>query len=156
MTALRTLQRQIHIACRDLGLDNETRRDIQVMVTGKPSMKDMDMADLMNVVQHLKDRGWQRGFQRKAKGTYFKPAPRADLRKVHVLWRLLGEADALTDPTRDGLNKFIRSRFEATWGSVPIDIDQMRDDKKISMVITALQDWCKRKGVPLRQNTTNG
>lgn len=153
MTA-RNLQRQIHIACRDLGLDNDTRRDIQLVVCGKASMKDMTDADLKKVVDHLKEKGWQGGVKQGVKAGskkgYFKPAPRADLRKVHVLWRLLGEADELKDPSRKGLNSFIRSRFEGPWGSVPLDVDQIRDAKKIAMVITALQSWCDDKGVKTR------
>ncbi|MGV6840002.1 MAG: gp16 family protein [Planktomarina sp.] len=149
MAGSRSLQRQIHMACRDLGVDNDTRRDMQLVVCGKASMKDMDDADLQKMVQHLKDKGWSGGAKSKgakSKG-YFKPAPRADLRKIHVLWRLLGNAGHLKDPSRKGLNAFIHTRFETTWGSVPLDVDQMRDAKKISMVITALQNWCNTKGV---------
>jgi len=31
----------IHVACRDLGLDEDTRRDLQLFVTGKDSLKAM-------------------------------------------------------------------------------------------------------------------
>lgn len=146
----RNLQRQVHVACRDLGLDNDTRRDIQLVVSGKASMKDMNAIELKQMVDHLKDRGWEGGVKGASKKGYFKPAPRADLRKVHVLWRLLGDAGELKDATRKGLNAFVRSRFEKPWGSVPLDIDQMRDAKKIGMVITALQSWCDDKGVKTR------
>jgi len=145
----RALQRQIHIACRDLGLDNDTRRDIQLAVCGKASMTEMTNADLQKMVQHLKDKGWKSGFKGSSKGR-FKRAPRADLRKIHVLWGLLGKAGCLTDPSRKGLNAFIRSRFGDTWGSVPMDVDQMQDAMKITMFITALQNWCDDKGVETR------
>jgi len=76
-------------------------------------------------------------------------APRADLRFVHVLWKLLGDAGKIKKPGRDGLNAFIRSRFENKWGAVPLDIDAMRDHDKISDVIDALKAWCHREGVEL-------
>lgn len=137
-----SLRRQIFVACRDLGLDDAARHDVQRAACGKSSMKDMDKADFNAVLSHLKQRGWQ------AKtGQKYKPASRADLRLVHVLWGLLGKAEKLHDPSRDGLNKFIRKRFESHWKSVPIDVDALRDGNKISQVITALKDWCDREGV---------
>lgn len=36
--ATRTLQRMIHVGCRQLGLDDDTRRDLQLVATGKASM----------------------------------------------------------------------------------------------------------------------
>ncbi len=81
----------------------------------------------------------------------YKPAPRGDLRLVHVLWRKLGEVGALREPGRAGLNKFIRSRFGGTWKSVPIDVDTPRDHRRISQIINALKDWCAREGVELKR-----
>ena len=154
MTA-RSLQQQIHIACRELGLDADARHDIQIAACGKASMRDMAEADLQLVVNHLKDRGWKGGFKQGAKRPrnkgHHKAAPRGDLRLVHVLWRKLGEAGALREPGRAGLNKFIRSRFEGTWKSVPIDVDTLRDHRHISQIINALKDWCAREGVELKR-----
>jgi len=148
MTA-RKLQQQIHVACRQLGLDPDARRVIQLAACGKASMKDMTEADLVLVIDHLKEHGWTPGFKRGVKRS-FKPAPRGDLRLVHVLWRELGKAGALREPGRIGLNKFIRHRFEGTWQSVPIDVDALRDHRQISQVINALKDWCRREGVRLK------
>lgn len=105
----------------------------------------MTEADLRKVVAALKDRGFSTRFN----GGKNRPAlaPRADLRFVHVLWKLLGEAGALKKPGRDGLNAFIRSRFEGKWQSVPIDIDALRDAGQINDVTRALKDMCRRAGV---------
>ena len=138
----------VHVACRDLGISAEDRQDIQRRLTGKASLKDMTQAELTLVVDHMKDRGFKPttngGGRRKA-------APRKDLRYVHVLWRLLGEAGALTKPGRDGLNAFVRSRFEGKWKSVPIDIDSLRDPGQINDVIRALRDMCARHDVEVHQ-----
>ncbi len=143
MTA-RSLQKQIHVACRDLGLDAEARHDMQLAACGKASMRDMTEADLQLVVNHLKKRGWKAGFKQGVKKGGHKPAPRADLRLVHVLWRRLGEAGALKTPGRDGLNAFIRSRFGKNWGAVPADVDMLRDYRQIDQVVEALKAWGKR------------
>lgn len=145
----KTLQRMIHVGCKQLGLDNDTRHDLQLVATGKASMADMSEAELLKVVEALRQRGFKTGFKKAAKGRYA-PAPRADLKLVHVLWRLLGEAGALKKPGRDGLNAFLRTRFEKKWGAVPIDVDALQDAGQINDVIRALKDWCNRAGVVLK------
>lgn len=149
MTANRNLQRMIHAGCKKLGLDDDTRRDLQLVATGKSSMADMTEAELKKVVEALKQRGFKAGFKGGEKGRR-KAAPRADLRFVHVLWRLLGEAGAIREPGREGLNAFIRARFEGHWSFVPIDVDALRDPAQINDVSRALQDMCRRAKVPLK------
>lgn len=154
MTAMSSLTKMIHVGCKQLGIDDDTRRDLQLVLTGKASMSDMDEIELRAMVDGLKARGFKPfgnshfkgrkgGLPSKAKP----PAPRGDLRYVHVLWRLLGEAGAVNKPGREGLNAFVRARFEGKWAFVPIDIDALRDPAQISDVTRALKDWCKRAGV---------
>lgn len=141
------LRKTIFVACRQLGLDNDTRRDLQLVATGKESMSEMDDADLEKLLAKLKERGFEPGFKAASKGRFKKAAPRADLRYVHVLWRLLGDAGKIKKPGRAGLNAFVRSRFEGKWRSVPIDIDTLQDAGQINDVTRALKDWCKREGI---------
>lgn len=142
----RSLQKMIHVGCRELGIDSDTRRDLQLTVTGKSSMSDMSEVDLNRVIDALKDRGFKVGTPRRK----HKQAPRADLRFVHVLWKLLGDAGVLNRPDRAGLNAFARARFEGKWESVPIDIDALRDAGQINDVIRALKDMCRRNGVAIK------
>lgn len=139
MTA--ALRRTIFAACRELGLDEEARHDLQKRVTGKDSLSAMTAADLKLVVNELKAKGFR------LKGGRRPAAPRADLRFVHVLWGLLGKAGKLHQPGREGLNAFIRARFGEKWQSVPVDIDALRDHAQINAVTRALKDWCDREGV---------
>lgn len=156
MTATLNLKRMIHVGCRELGLDDDTRHDLQLVATGKASMADMTEAELRAVIDALKARGFKpygntfytsrkdgrpRGHER---------APRADLRFIHVMWTRLGQAGALKKPGRTGLNAFIRSSFESTWQSVPIDIDALRDPGQIDDVVQALKAMCRRAGVKLQ------
>lgn len=144
----RALQKMIHVGCKQLGIDADTRRDLQLVATGKSSMADMTDRELLKVVDALKQRGFKSGFKAAATGRRA-AAPRADLRLVHVLWSQLGQAGKLKVPGRAGLNAFLRARFEQKWGSVPIDIDALRDAGQINDVIRALKDWCKRGGISL-------
>jgi len=138
------LRKLIHVGCKQLGLDDDARREVQLLRTGKASMRDMTEGELRAVLDGLK----AAGFKPDAKGGYA-PASRADLRLVHVLWRKLSEAGKVRVPGRKGLNAFVRSRFEKSWGSVPLDIDALRDWQKIDAVIRALTDWCEREGIEL-------
>lgn len=136
------LRRKIFAGCRELGIDDETRHDLQIVETGKDSLSAMTADEMRRVLKALEARGF------KARGARRHPrAPRADLRYLHVLWRRLGEAGQLKRPGRDGLNAFIRARFGATWGSVPADVDMLREAALINDVIRALQDMMRRAGL---------
>ncbi|MVO18265.1 gp16 family protein [Parasedimentitalea huanghaiensis] len=140
----RTLQQKIHVGCRQLGMDADARRALQLAVTGKHSMKDMDHAELLMLIKRLNSDG----FKPSSKGPKkHKTASRPDLRLVHVLWAKLGEAGALRDPSRAGLNKFIRARFGNTWSSVPADVDMLRQWPQIDAVIQALRSWGARADI---------
>lgn len=139
--------RKIHVGCRQMGISSDDRHTLQLRVVGKESLKDMTESELALVVKELVDKGFKSGFKPGAKGRKHATAPRADLRYVHVLWRLLGDAGALKKPGREGLNAFVRARFEAHWETVPIDIDALRNAGQINDVTRALKDWCARSGV---------
>ncbi|NEX47622.1 regulatory protein GemA [Pseudotabrizicola algicola] len=145
MTA--ALIRTIHVGCRQLGLDEDTRRELQLRVVGKASLSDMTAAEQQKVLDALKAEGFKPTGGAKAKRP---AAARGDVRFCHVLWRLLSEAGALQKPGRAGLNAFLRSQFEGKWKSVPIDIDAMRDHDQINDVVQALKAMCRRAGVALK------
>ncbi|EBA16387.1 hypothetical protein RSK20926_21719 [Roseobacter sp. SK209-2-6] len=134
------LQKKIHVGCCALGIDSDARRALRLAVTGKASMTDMNTAELNLVLDRLKDDG----FKVQAKGKSRPQASRQNLRLVHVLWKKLGEAGVLEDPSRKGLNSFIRARFHKVWGHIPLDVDALRDQEKIDQVIQALKAWGQR------------
>lgn len=141
-----TTIRMIHVACRDLGLDEDTRHELQARVTGKASLSDMTERDLRLVVDELKAKGWTPAAKKTGKG-FRNFASRGDIRFCHVLWGKLVREGAVQVTGATGLNAFIRQRFETSWGAVPIDIDQMRDHKQIATVIEALKAMCHRAGI---------
>ena len=136
------------VGCRHLGLDDDTRRDLQLRIVGKASLRDMTPAEQQQVLDALKDHGFTPSGGAKAKR---KPAPRGDVRFCHVLWGKLYRAGAVDQAGAKGLNAFVRVRFEKSWGAAPIDIDQMRDHAQIATVIEALKGMCKRAGVELER-----
>ncbi|WP_054006424.1 regulatory protein GemA [Cypionkella psychrotolerans] len=143
-----TVLKTIHVAVRDLGMDNDTRRDLQLLVTGKDSLTAMTPAEHLAVLEALKARGFKPSAG-KASRTHRRPATRGDIRFCHVLWGKLVRAGAVDLPGAAGLNAFIRARFEKSWGAVPFDIDGLRDWKQIATVIEALKAMCARAGIDL-------
>ncbi|RUS64895.1 regulatory protein GemA [Pseudorhodobacter sp. E13] len=142
------LKKLIHVGARELGLDADTRHDLQLVATGKASLADMTEAELEKVVAAMKARGFKPSGGRATNGRRA-AAPRADLRFCHLLWGKLHRAGAVDAKGAAGLNGFIRKRFGDAWGAAPLDIDQMRDWKQIATVIEALKAMCKRVGVDL-------
>ena len=143
----RALQKMVHVGCRELGLDGETRRDLQLLVTGKASMLDMTEGDLAKLVTALKERGFKphAGKARKQRPA----APRADVRFAHVLWGKLHKAGVVDQAGAKGLNAFIRARFEKAWGAATFDIDAMQDHRQIATLIDALKGMYTRAGITL-------
>lgn len=144
MTA-RALQRMIHVGCRELGIDADTRHDLQLRVVGKESLADMSVPELNRVIDALKGMGFQ-----PSNGKRRPRAKRADVRFLHVMWRLLSEAGHTRQPGVAGLNAFIRARFSAAWGATPIDVDALREPQQINAVARALKDWCRRVGIDVK------
>lgn len=54
----RTLIAKIHIAKKDLAMDDETYRDVLQRVTGKDSCKNMSVAELKKVISDMKRLGF--------------------------------------------------------------------------------------------------
>ncbi len=142
MTA--ALIRTIHVGCRQLGLDADTRRALQLRVVGKASLSDMTPAEQQKVLDALKAEGFKPTCGVKAKRP---TAARGDVRFCHVLWGKLHRAGAVDVAGANGLNAFVRARFEKAWGAAPIDIDQMRDWQQIAAIAEALKGMCKRAGI---------
>jgi hypothetical protein len=137
----------IHVAAKALGLDEDTRRDLQLRVTGKASLRDMSAAEQTKVLDALK----QQGFKPVLKGSFRKPASRGDVRFAHVLFGKLYQAGKVNVGGAEGLNLFIRARFSQAWGAAPIDIDRMTDPDQIAAVIEALKAMCRRSQIDISQ-----
>lgn len=138
------LIRTIQVGCKQLGIDQDTRKALQLQLVGKDSLADMTEAERKQVLDELK----KRGFKPTSKGGKHRRAPRADVRLIHVMWAALGNAGQLKDPTRKGLNAFIHKQFGKAWGFVPVDVDGLSEVKHINAVIKALEAWIKREEVP--------
>lgn len=55
----KAMMARIHIAKKELALDEETYRAMLLAVTGQRSCADMHISDLYKVMEHLKQRGYK-------------------------------------------------------------------------------------------------
>lgn len=128
---------KIHVAKRQLALDDDTYRDVLERVTGKRSAGDLDERQLELVVAELA----RRGFTPKRKAKSEEPAKRSDkphVRKVFALWGELERSGKLRAPSSPrGLRAFVK---RMTGVADP----EWLDPAKARVVIEALKKWLAR------------
>ena len=127
------LIRAVHAACRKLGLDDDARRDIQIGVTKKASLKDMDAAEINLVLARIK--------------RHSTSADRPHIGKVRALWWSLYWLGAVEQSDARAIDAFV----ERQTGVAAL---RFLDHRQAHSVVDALKGWCRREGVlwPLKSN----
>lgn len=121
---------KIHIAKKDLGLDEETYRALLSRITGQSSAKDLDPLQVAKVLQEFERLGW------KSKQGRGKPKPAADKAKlVGKIEAQLAEAGRPWD-YGDGLAKRMYNVDRLEW----------LDAEQLGGVVAALAKDAKRHG----------
>lgn len=100
----RDMLAKIHIAKKELQLDDDAYRGLLQRVGGVASARDLSDRKADAVIAELKRLGW------KPKTSTRPPAERADLRKLYALWGAL-QAGPLD---RDALRRWVATRFKVS------------------------------------------
>jgi phage gp16-like protein len=118
---------KIHIAKKDLALDEEAYRGLLRRVAGVASSRDLSDRQADAVIAEMKRLGWKPQAATRA------PAQRADLRKVYALWGALhaGPLD------RDALRRWVQQRFS-------VSAPEFLKPAQIREAIEQLKAWQKR------------
>lgn len=105
--ARRPLIKLIHVARRELRMDDDTFRLMLASMTGldgATSSADLSVPNLHRVLEQLK----QRGFTVRPKKAQQRPkAEDAESRKIRSLWLTLHYLGAVRDPSEEALGKFV-------------------------------------------------
>ena len=127
---------QIHIAKQQLGLDDETYRQMLWTVARVASSKDLDWVGRKTVIDHLK-----------AKGFKIKPAKNADTtrsladdelsKKIRALWIELHAAGAVRDSSEKALGSYVKRMTR-------VSALQWLNAKQASVIIESLKSWLGR------------
>lgn len=131
----------IHVARKELGLDDDTYRALLVRVTGKASLRDMSERQMLAVIKEMKEKGFR---IRSSKGG--KPLPKAfqgHSRLIHALWKSCHTLGVIENPSRDALRAFCKRFVAHGQGGVAVDPDMLSRDQA-TPVIKALKQMEER------------
>lgn len=128
---------KIHLAKKQLGLDEETYRDMLWTVARVRSSSDLDMAGRIRVLHHLKSRG-------------FKPArsglSRPQARLAHHIWGRMADAGVVQ---RDGHSAWLLANTRHING-IGFRAFDFCSPEALNQVIEQLKKWAEREGVAWR------
>ena len=131
MSARNALIRVIHVAKRELALDDDAYRDLLQRASGKRSCKDLSNDQLKDVLRAFK----KAGFTSTRRSTR---ADTAHARKIRALWLSLFELDVVRDRRETALRAFAKRQTKVD------DLRFLKADQA-HRVIEALKDWAERE-----------
>ena len=118
---------KIHIARKDLALDEEAYRGLLQRVAGVASSRDLSDRQADAVIAEMKRLGW------KPKTSSRSPAQRGDLRKLYALWSALHAVPL----DRKALRNWVATRFN-------VSAPEFLKPAQTSEAIEQLKAWQKR------------
>ena len=134
------LIRLIHVAKRDLQLDDDTYRAILQRVGGKDSSSDLTVPELEKVLEHMKRSGFK--VRSKAK----QPAPAkssrplaqdAESKKIRALWLFMHQIGVVKNPSEEALASYVKR-------ITGVDALQWINGDQAETLIESLKKWAMR------------
>ncbi|WCG81611.1 gp16 family protein [Pectobacterium sp. A5351] len=130
----------IHIAKRDLQLDDDTYRQLLITVIGKSSTRDMTVPQLDNVLNAMKKRGFKIKVAKKASSTRpLDDSPQS--RKIRSLWLEMADAGIIRDRSEAALARWVKRE-------TGVDSLQWLNSEQASVIIEKLKRWQRRVRKP--------
>jgi phage gp16-like protein len=123
---------KIHIAKKELGLDDATYRGILWDRYHRESAAELSEAQAADLIELFHEKGWR-------------PASFGQRGLIHVLWHKLEAAGAVHHPSENALASFIEhstGKNDLRWLTV----------REASRVIEMLKKWLERAGVEERRH----
>ncbi|WP_170181923.1 gp16 family protein [Phreatobacter stygius] len=97
---------KVHIARKELALDEVAYRAVLMSATGKASAKDCSERELNAALAEFRRLGWQ------PKGGPTKKSDKLHVRKVFAIWGDLGRSGALANASREALRAFVKRQTD--------------------------------------------
>jgi len=134
---------KIHIARKDLGLDEIAYRACLATATGgKESCIDMHEGELQRVVEYFQNKGWQPKPPTKARAKQLASAPQH--KKIRALWLALADAGVVRDRGEPALRSYVRRQ-------TGVSALQWLTPEQAGSVIESLKNWCQRERVEVQK-----
>ncbi len=101
---------KIHIAKQELGLDDETYRDVLKWKFNVSSSKDLKPRQVIVLLNHFKARGWKPKAARKAKPQQSRSKMASDpqSKKIRALWITMHQEGLVKNPSETALARYIK------------------------------------------------
>ncbi|EOG3201313.1 gp16 family protein [Salmonella enterica] len=133
----------IHVARRELRLDEDTYKDALRTATGKTSCRDMTQAELSRVLAAFGKRGFK--VRSKPQNRALKPA--TVTAKIRVIWRLMCAQGFLGSDSEAALNAWVRKQTASANGGEGVANYQWleRESALASDVLERLKRWHRRE-----------
>ena len=135
------LIRLIHVAKRDLSMDDDTYRAILQRIGKKASSADLTIPELEKVLEHLKRSGFK--VRSKAKPAQAKTKPSRPLaqdgesKKIRALWLFLHELGAVKNPSEEALATYVKR-------IAGVDALQWISGEQAERLIETMKKWAMR------------
>lgn len=127
----------IHIAKKDLRLDDDTYRDVLERVTGKRSARELTIVESGRVLDEMKRLGFKAASKPARAGAVVLEGPYVP--KLRALWISGWNLGVVKDRTDEGLAAFVRRQAK-------IDhMNWLRDAADANRVIEAIKGWLARE-----------
>ena len=126
---------KVHIARKELRLDEDSYRDVLRRVVGASSAASCTIAELDLLIAEFKRLGWKAPARRPLSG---KP----NVRMIHGLWKDL--APYLGDASAEALRAFVRRQTKSRLHPEGIDAPEFLDGPQANRVIEGLKAWLTR------------
>ncbi|EHJ3655130.1 regulatory protein GemA [Salmonella enterica] len=135
----------IHIAKSQMGIDNDTYRQMLLSITGIASTSDMNPGQLNKVLAAMKVKGFVVKPASKARTTRsLADSPQA--RKLRALWLEMYAQGFVRDSSEEALRRWVKREIK-------VDGLQWLESDKASMAIERLKNWQERELKKLRGAT---
>ncbi|EHW4150236.1 DUF1018 domain-containing protein [Salmonella enterica subsp. enterica serovar Kottbus] len=133
----------IHVAKRELRLDEDTYRDALRTATGKTSCRDMTQTELSRVLATFKKRGFK--VRSKPQNRALKPA--TVTAKIRAIWRLMYAQGFLSSDSEAALNGWVRKQTAPQNGGEGVANYQWleREPALASDMLERLKRWHRRE-----------
>lgn len=144
--ARRAMLAKVHLAAKELGLDEETRRDVLERVTGHRSAGDCTDAQLDQVLGEFKRQGWKPKVVQGGKAREARPSnavrrasdsPMA--KKARAMWISLHQLGVVRDPSERALEAFGKRQLG-------VETLHWADESQGYRLIEALKQMAERAG----------
>jgi phage gp16-like protein len=147
MSNRNSLMAQVHIARKELMLDDDTYRSSLNSATGKTSCADMGVMDLHKAVQWFKDHGWKP----KNKGRKYSPKSaqrpsdeKTQREKIRALWIGMAKQGLIRDGSERGLGNWVRRMTAKHNGGIGWQALEFVPEGWLSPLIEDLKRWKMR------------